>query len=82
MLLLKAHSNQFWELLSNFWGVSVSCGAFSERHHHEDLEKLLLLLLQLNQVSLQGAVSRPPSQRGLDVNGSSGTCQTYGGIVW
>ncbi len=64
--MLKAHSNHFWELLCDFRGVGVSWGAFSQRHHHEDLEKLLLL--QLDQVSLQGAVPWPAFQCRLDVD--------------
>lgn len=50
--MLKAPSDHFWELLGNFRRVRVSRGAFSQRHHHEDLEKLLLLQL----ISLEGAV--------------------------
>lgn len=69
---VKALSNHFGELLRNFRRVRVSWGAFSQRHHHEDLEKLLLL--QLDQVSLQGAVAWPTFQCRLDVNGSPGAC--------
>lgn len=64
--MLKAPSHHFGELLCDFRGVSVSWGAFSQRHHHEDLEELLLLVL--DQVSLQGAVAWPPFQCRLDVN--------------
>lgn len=64
--MLKTHSNQFGELLRDFRGVAVSQGAFSQRHHHKDLEELLLL--QLDQVFLQGAVTRPTFQCRLDVN--------------
>lgn len=59
-------TNHFGELLRDFRGVGVSWGAFSQRHHHKDLEKLLLL--QLDQVSLQGVVTWPPFQCRLDVN--------------
>lgn len=64
--MLKAPSNHFGELLRDFRGVGVSWGAFSQRHHHEDLEKLLLL--QLDQVSLQGAVAWPAFQCRLNVH--------------
>lgn len=65
-ITVKALSYYFRELLRNFGGVGVSRGAFSQRHHHKDLEKLLLL--QLDEVSLQGAVAWPTSQCRLDVN--------------
>lgn len=64
--MLTALSNHFGELLRDFRGVGVSRGAFSQRHHHEDLEKLLLLML--DQVSLQGAVAWPTLQCRLFVN--------------
>lgn len=60
------YAHHFGELLCDFRGVGVSRGTFSKRHHHEDLEKLLLL--QLDQVSLQGAVAWPAFQCRLDVN--------------
>jgi len=65
---VKAPPNHFGELLRNFRGIGVSWGAFSQRHHNKDLEKLLLLLLQLDQVSLKGAISWPTSQCRLDIN--------------
>lgn len=63
---VKCGSDHFGELLSDFGGVGVSLGALSQRHHHEELEELLLL--QLDQVSLQGPVPRTAPQRGVDVN--------------
>lgn len=59
-------THHFWELLRDFRRVGVSLRSFPQRHHHEDLEELLLL--QLDQVPLQGAVAWPALQRGLDVN--------------
>lgn len=64
--MFMAPSHHFGKLLCDFRGVGVSWGTFSQRHHHEDLEKLLLL--QLDQVFLQGAVAWPAFQCRLDVN--------------
>lgn len=54
----KNVSHHFGKLLCDFRGVGASWGAFPQRHHHKDLEKLLLL--QLDQVLLQRAVAWPP----------------------
>lgn len=64
----KVLTNHFGELLRYFRGVGVFWGAHSQWHHHKDLEELLLL--ELNEVSLQGAVARTAFQRRLDVNWS------------
>lgn len=52
------NSHHFGELLRDFGGIGACRGAFSQRHHHKDLEELLLL--QLDQVLLQRAVARAP----------------------
>lgn len=65
-IVCEARSHHFGELLRDFRRIGISLGAFPQRHHHEDLEKLLLL--QLDQVPLQGAVAWTPFQCGLDVN--------------
>lgn len=58
------------ELLRYLWVVRISRGTFSKGHYNEQLEELLLL--QLDEISLQGAIAWSPLQSRLHIDQALG----------